>query len=149
MLAVMIATSRCSIRTPGRGPQDQAQGVPLHACGPLGASRGGEQNALDLAFAQGGSPGSETSQLVKLLDQYELLRCAALSLKRSNAVRRAFLRSASCFVGNFDPHYKRLMSAAIHTRNRVDVRPHDLETYHELERAQGNTSDDDRGNGEQ
>lgn len=104
---------------------------------------------LDLAFAQGESAGSQTSQLVKLLDQYG---AAALRRAIAEALQRHTPRASSvAFLLRRQPRSTLLavdLSRHPHAQS-VDVRPHDLETYDELARTQDNTSDDDSGNGEQ
>jgi transposase len=91
---------------------------------------------LDLAFAQGESAGSQTVQLLKLLDEYgapALRRAIAEALERNTprASSVAFLlrkqqRSSAPRLAVDLSHHPEAQS--------VDVRPHDLETYDELAR---------------
>ena len=91
---------------------------------------------LDLAFAQGESAGSQTAQLMKLLDQYgaaALRRAIAEALERNTprASSVAFLlrrQPRSAPPGLDLSHHPQAQS--------LDVRPHDLETYDELARTQ-------------
>jgi hypothetical protein len=89
---------------------------------------------IDLAFAQGESAGSQTSQLLKLLEVYgpSALRRAineALERNTPRASSVAFLlrrqqRSApSPIAVDLSRHLE---------AQAVEVRPHDLETYDEL-----------------
>lgn len=98
------------------------------------------QTLLDLAFAAGESASSQTSQLLKLLEEYG-----------PAALRRAILEA-------FERHTPRACSVAFLLRRQprpprvaldlsghpeaqsIDVRPHRLETYDELARSQ----DDDQ-----
>jgi len=103
---------------------------------------------LDLAFAQGESAGSQTAQLMKLLDQYGP---AALRRAIAEALQRNTPRASSvAFLLRRQPRSTLLaVDLSRHPQAQsVDVRPHDLETYDELTRTQNNPGDDD-GNGEQ
>ena len=95
---------------------------------------------LDLAFAQGESAGSQTAQLLKLLDQYgpAALRRAIVEALERNTPRA----SSVAFLLRRQPRPARLALDLSHhpEAQSVDVRPHDLETYDELAR---NQDDDD------
>lgn len=88
---------------------------------------------LDRAFAQGESAGSQTAQLLKLLDLYgpaALRRAIAEALERDTprASSVAFLlrkqqRSAPSPAVDLSRHPE---------AQALDIRPHDLETYDEL-----------------
>jgi len=91
---------------------------------------------IDLAFAHGESAGSQTAQLLRLLDEYgpaALRRAIAEALERNTprASSVAFLlrkqqRSSTARLAVDLSHHPEAQS--------VDVRPHDLETYDELAR---------------
>src|SRR3989442_79945 len=94
---------------------------------------------LDLAFAQGESAGSQTAQLLKLLDEYGP---AALRRAIVEALERNTPRACSvAFLLRCQPRLRRVALDLSHhpQAQSVDVRPHDLETYDELAR----TEDDD------
>jgi transposase len=90
---------------------------------------------LDLAFARGESTGSQTSQLLRLLDDY-----GAAALRR--AIREALERdtphaSAVAWLLRRQSRPARValdLSRFPHAQS-VDVRPHALETYDELART--------------
>jgi transposase len=90
---------------------------------------------LGLAFAQGESAGSQTAQLMKLLEEY-----GAAALRRAivEALERNTPRASSvAFLLRRKP---RSTPTAIDLSRypqaqSVDVRPHDLETYDELTRS--------------
>lgn len=94
------------------------------------------ETLLDLAFAHGESAGSQTAQLLKLLDVYgaPALRravCEALDRNTPRASSVAFLlrrqqRSAPARVAVDLSRHPEAQS--------IDVRPHDLETYDALAR---------------
>jgi len=98
---------------------------------------------LDLAFAQGESAGSQTAQLLKLLDEYgaAALRRAIVEALERNTPRAssvAFLlrkhqRSSTPRLAVDLSHHPEAQS--------VDVRPHDLETYDELARPKRKKSE--------
>jgi transposase len=98
------------------------------------------ERLLDLAFAQGESAGSQTAQLLKLLDLYgaSALRRAigeAIDRNTPRASSVAFLlrkqkRSAQPLAVDLSRHPQ---------AQAINVRPHDLETYDEL----ANPEDDD------
>lgn len=104
--------------------------------GRLGAAAPESKTLLDLAFAQGESAGSQTAQLLKLLDQYgtaALRRAITEALERNTprASSVAFLlrkqqRSSTPRLAVDLSHHPQAQS--------IDVRPHDLETYDELAR---------------
>jgi hypothetical protein len=96
---------------------------------------------IDLAFAQGESAGSQTTQLLRLLDEHgaAALRRAVVEAMERNTPRAssvAFLlrrRPRSNMMAVDLSHHPAVQS--------IDVRPHDLETYDELTRKHGNGSD--------
>jgi transposase len=99
------------------------------------------QTLLDRAFARGHSAGSQTSQLLKLLDDY-----GAAALQR--AIREALERdtphaSSVAFLLRRQSRPPRMaLDLSRHPQAQsVDVRPHALETYDEL----AHTEDDDSG----
>jgi len=94
---------------------------------------------LDLAFSQGESAGSQTAQLMKLLEQY-----GAAALRRAivEALDRNTPRAASvAFLLRRQPRSTPVALDLSHhpQAQALDIRPHDLETYDELAR----TKDDD------
>jgi hypothetical protein len=91
---------------------------------------------LDLAFAQGESAGSQTAQLLKLLDEYGP---AALRRAIVEALERNTPRACSvAFLLRRQPRPRRVALDLSHNpqAQSVDVRPHDLETYDELARSE-------------
>src|SRR6266850_4552666 len=94
---------------------------------------------LDLAFANGESAGSQTAQLLKLLDEYgpAALRRAIVEALEHNTPRACSV----AFLLRRQPRPRRVALDLSHNpqAQSVDVRPHDLETYDELAR----TEDDD------
>jgi transposase len=97
---------------------------------------------LDLAFAQGESAGSQTAQLMKLLDQYG---AAALRRAIAEALQRNTPRASSvAFLLRRQPRSTLLaVDLSRHPQAQsLDVRPHDLETYDELARNKSNNADD-------
>jgi hypothetical protein len=94
---------------------------------------------LDLAFSQGESAGSQTAQLIKLLEQY-----GAVALRRAivEALDRNTPRANSvAFLLRRQPRSTPVALDLSHhpQAQALDIRPHDLETYDELAR----TKDDD------
>ncbi|HET8546874.1 MAG TPA: IS21 family transposase [Bryobacteraceae bacterium] len=96
---------------------------------------------LDRAFAQGESAGTQTAQLVKLLDEYgpAAVRRAIIEALERNTPRA----SSVAFLLRRQP---RVHPAAVDLSHHpaaqsVDVRPHDLETYDELARTQDKDSE--------
>jgi len=102
---------------------------------------------LDLAFAQGESAGAQTSQLLKLLEQYG---AAALRRAIAEALERGTPRASSvAFLLSRRPRSTQpALDLSRHPQAQsVDVRPHDLGTYDELARTQSNRDkkdDDDK-----
>ena len=95
---------------------------------------------LDLAFAQGESAGSQTAQLMKLLEEY-----GAAALRRAivEALERNTPRASSvAFLLRRQPRSTPLaLDLSRHPQAQaLDVRPHDLETCDELVRRK----DDDQ-----
>ncbi len=98
---------------------------------------------LDQAFAQGEQAGTQTAQLMKLLDQY-----GATALRRAivEALERHTPRASSvAFLLRRQPRSIPLaIDLSRHPQAQsLDVRPHDLETYDEL--AHIKDKDDDSG----
>jgi transposase len=96
---------------------------------------------LDLAFAQGEPAGSQTSQLLKLLDEYGP---AALRRAIVEALERGTPRACSvAFLLCRQPRPRRVaLDLSGHPQAQsIDVRPHNLETYDELARTQNDDSD--------
>jgi transposase len=97
---------------------------------------------LDLAFSQGESAGSQTAQLLKLLDRY-----GASALR--NAVREALERNtprASSVAFLLRRQQRRTPRLAVDLSRHpeaqsIEVRPHDLETYDELAHNRDDDSD--------
>jgi hypothetical protein len=96
---------------------------------------------LDRAFAQGESAGTQTAQLMKLLDEHgpAALRraiCEALERSTPRASSVAFLlRRQPC------PRPVALDLSRHPQAQSIDVRPHDLETYDELAHTQTDDSE--------
>lgn len=89
---------------------------------------------IDLAFAQGESAGTQTAQLLHLLDEH-----GATALRRAvvQALDRNTPRASSvAFLLRAQPRSVRAAVDLSHhpLAQSVDVRPHDLETYDELAR---------------
>jgi hypothetical protein len=99
---------------------------------------------LDLAFAQGESAGSQTAQLMKLLEQYG---AAALRRATIEALQRNTPRASSvAFLLRRQPRSTPLSLDLSHHpyAQSLDIRPHDLETYDELTRTQDTGHDDEQ-----
>ncbi len=96
---------------------------------------------LDLAFAQGESAGTQTVQLLKLLDEYgpTTLRRAIIEALERNTPRA----SSVAFLLRRQPRQTLLaLDLSRHPQAQsIEVRPHDLETYDAL----AHTQDDDSG----
>ena len=96
---------------------------------------------LDQAFAHGESVGAQTSQLMKLMEEYGI---AALRRAMVEALQRNTPRASSvAFLLRRQP---RSTPAALDLSRHpqaqsVDVRPHDLETYDKLARAKDGDDD--------
>jgi hypothetical protein len=91
---------------------------------------------LDLAFAQGESAGSQTAQLLHLLDEFGN---TALRRAITEALERNTPRASSvAFLLRRQAKPRRAVVDLSHhpQAQSVDVRPHDLETYDELARPQ-------------
>ena len=101
------------------------------------------ETLLDLAFAQGESAGSQTAQLLKLLDVYG---SAALRRAIGEALERNTPRASSvAFLlrrqQRATPSLPLAVDLSRHPEAQsIEVRPHDLETYDELAR----NHDDDK-----
>lgn len=80
---------------------------------------------------KGESAGSQTAQLLKLLDEY-----GAVALRRAilEALERQTPRACSvAFLLRRQPHPRRVLDLSGHPEApSIDVRPHNLETYDEL-----------------
>jgi transposase len=90
---------------------------------------------LDLAFEQGESAGSQTAQLLRLLEEYGP---AAVRRAIVEALKRDTPRASSvAWLLRRQPRRQRVaLDLSSHPEAQiVDVRPHDLETYDELARA--------------
>lgn len=89
---------------------------------------------IDRAFEQGESAGTQTAQLLKLLDQHgsKALRCAILAALERDTPRA----SSVAFLLRTQPPSGKVAVDLSHNplAQSVDVRPHDLETYDELAR---------------
>lgn len=99
---------------------------------------------LDKAFALGESAGSQTAQLLKLLDEY-----GAAALRRAviEALQRDTPRACSvAYLLCREPRSRRVaLDLSAHPQAQsVEVRPHDLETYDELARAQNNDDESEQ-----
>jgi transposase len=97
---------------------------------------------IDLAFAQGESAGSQTAQLLKLLDQHG---SAALRRAVVEALERNTPRASSvAFLLRRQPRSRLPAVDLSHhpAAEMIDVRPHDLETYDELARNDNNDCDE-------
>ena len=101
------------------------------------------EKLLDLAFTQGESAGSQTAQLLRLLDLYG---APALRLAVAEALVRDTPRASSvAFVLRKQkrPAPPPAVDLSRHPRAQtIDVRPHDLETYDELARPSKNHDPD-------
>jgi transposase len=98
---------------------------------------------LDLAFAQGESAGAQTTQLMKLLEQYGV---TALRRAIIEALQRGTPRASSvAFLLRRQPRSTPLSLDLSHhpQAQSLDIRPHDLETYDELTRTQDTDHDDE------
>jgi hypothetical protein len=93
------------------------------------------ETLIDQAFAQGESAGSQTAQLLKLLDLYGP---AALRRAMTEALERNTPRASSvAFLLRRQPRpaAKLAVDLSRHPEAQsIEVRPHDLETYDELAR---------------
>jgi transposase len=93
------------------------------------------ETLIDQAFAQGESAGSQTAQLLKLLDLYGP---AALRRALTEALERNTPRASSvAFLLRRQPRpaAKLAVDLSRHPKAQsIEVRPHDLETYDELAR---------------
>jgi transposase len=97
---------------------------------------------LDLAFAQGESAGTQTAQLMKLLEQYG---ASALRRAVAEALQRNTPRASSvAFLLRRQPRSTPLaLDLSRHPQAQsLDVRPHDLETYDELAHTKSNDNDE-------
>jgi transposase len=93
------------------------------------------ETLLDRAFTQGESAGSQTGQLLKLLDLYG---AAALRRAITEALERNTPRASSvAFLLRRQPRRAAPLAVDLSRHpeaQSIDVRPHDLETYDELAR---------------
>ena len=98
---------------------------------------------LDQAFALGESAGAQTSQLMKLLEQYGI---AALRRAVVEALARNTPRASSvAFLLRRKPRPTPVaLDLSRHPQAQsLDVRPHDLEIYDDLARTKDTGNDDD------
>jgi hypothetical protein len=97
---------------------------------------------VDLAFAQGESAGTQTTQLLKLLEQHgpAALRRAVVEALERNTPRA----SSVAFLLRRQPRvHPPAVDLSHHpAAQSVDVRPHNLETYDVLARTQDNDADE-------
>jgi hypothetical protein len=96
---------------------------------------------LDLAFTQGESVGTQTAQLMKLLDEYG---AAAFRRAISEALQRNTPHASSvAFLLRRQPRSTPLaLDLSRHPQAQsLDVRPHALETYDELARSNNNNDE--------
>lgn len=105
------------------------------AAGRLEQAAPESKTLLDLAFTQGESAGSQTAQLIRLLDEH-----GPAAFRR--AIREALERNTprACSVAFLLRRQTRPARVALDLSHHpqaqsVDVRPHDLETYDELART--------------
>ena len=102
------------------------------------------QILLDVAFARGESAGSQTAQLLKLLDLYgasALRRAIAEALERDTprASSVAFLLRQQAVSSSAPPP----VDLSRHPKAQsIDIQPHDLETYDELAKHDNDDSDE-------
>lgn len=97
---------------------------------------------LDQAFAHGESAGAQTSQLMKLLEQYgtAALRRAVVEALQRNTPRASSVAFLLCRQTRITPL---ALDLSHHPQAQLlDVRPHDLETYDELARTKNNGDDE-------
>jgi transposase len=104
------------------------------------------ETLLDLAFARGESAGSQTAQLLKLLDTYgaEELRSAVREALEHNTPRAS---SVAFLLSKHQRSRQRLAPPPVDLSRHpelqsLDVKPHDLETYDELLRHDNYDSDE-------
>jgi hypothetical protein len=130
----MIGTTKCWIRFTNKRcwKKNAFHSTPT---GRLAQAVPESETLLDLAFAAGESAGSQTAQLLKLLDLY-----GAPALRR--AIREALERdtpraSSVAFLlrkrQSTSPSAAPKVDLSRHPEAQsIDVQPHDLETYDEL-----------------
>jgi hypothetical protein len=101
---------------------------------------------LDQAFAHGESAGSQTAQLLKLLDLYG---AAALRRAIGEALEQNTPRASSVAFLLRKQHRSAKFTAPLAVdlsrhpeAESIDVRPHDLETYDELARNRNDDPDE-------
>ena len=100
------------------------------------------ETLLDMAFAQGESAGSQTAQLIKLLDLYgpAALRRAIREALERNTPRASSVAFLLRRQQRAMPSPPLAVDLSRHPEAQsIEVRPHDLETYDEL----AHTHDDD------
>jgi hypothetical protein len=105
----------------------------------------GSETLLDLAFAQGESAGSQTAQLLKLLDLYgaAALRCAIGEALERNTPRASSVAFLLRRQQRATPS-PALVDLSRHPEAQsIEVRPHDLETYDELARHRDDDKSDE------
>ena len=97
---------------------------------------------LDEAFAHGESAGAQTSQLMKLLEQYgaAALRRAIVEALERNTPRAS---SVAFLLRRKTRHTPLALDLSHHPQAQLlDIRPHDLETYDELARTKDNNDNE-------
>jgi transposase len=97
---------------------------------------------LDEAFAHGESAGAQTSQLMKLLEQYGVvaLRRAIVEALQRNTPRAS---SVAFLLRRKTRHTLLALDLSHHPQAQLlDIRPHDLETYDELARTKDNNDNE-------
>jgi transposase len=103
------------------------------------------QTLLDLAFAQGESAGSQTAQLLKLLDLYgpaALRRAIGEALER-NTPRASSVAFLLRRQQRATPSQAPAVDLSRHPEAQsIEVRPHNLETYDELARHRDDDPDE-------
>jgi transposase len=102
------------------------------------------ETLLDLAFAQGESAGSQTAQLLKLLDLYgpAALRSAIGEALERNTPRASSVAFLLRQRQQRSPSTLPAVDLSRHPQAQfIDVQPHDLETYDELTRHDHNSDE--------
>jgi len=100
---------------------------------------------LNLAFAQGESAGSQTAQLLKLLDLYgpAALRRAIVEALERNTPRASSVAFLLRRQQRATPSQALVVDLSRHPEAQsIDVQPHDLETYDELARHHDDDPDE-------
>jgi transposase len=100
---------------------------------------------IDLAFEQGESAGSQTAQLLKLLDMYgpEACRRAVHEALERNTPRASSVAFLLRKQQRSSPAPRAVDLSRHPEAQAIDVRPHNLETYDELARKHNDDDSDD------